>query len=142
LEVFELNRKSNWLRGRAVVVVLHQLLGGTIERKIRDQTKATLDEESVLGYIQRIMETVWPEGALFTGGMPRTQKEKSKTRNEATAMLANLIPELSASVVGRANAKSASRRLSAICNNQRLNTSILYTALDELVEEVFGVQVL
>jgi len=32
LEVFELNRKSNWLRGRAVVVVLHQLLGGTIER--------------------------------------------------------------------------------------------------------------
>jgi sorting nexin-25 len=32
LEVFDLNRKSNWLRGRAVVVVLHQLLGGTIER--------------------------------------------------------------------------------------------------------------
>jgi hypothetical protein len=32
LEVFELNRKSNWLRGRAVVVVLHQLLGGTIEK--------------------------------------------------------------------------------------------------------------
>jgi sorting nexin-25 len=32
LEVFELNRKSNWLRGRAVVVVLHQLLGGTVER--------------------------------------------------------------------------------------------------------------
>lgn len=34
LEVFELNRKRNWLRGRAVVVVLHQLLGGTIERHI------------------------------------------------------------------------------------------------------------
>ncbi|CRK43717.1 hypothetical protein BN1723_019268, partial [Verticillium longisporum] len=33
LEVFELNRGNNWLRGRAVVVVLQQLLGGTIERK-------------------------------------------------------------------------------------------------------------
>jgi hypothetical protein len=32
LEAFELNRGNNWLRGRAVVVVLHQLLGGTIER--------------------------------------------------------------------------------------------------------------
>jgi sorting nexin-25 len=32
LEVFDLNKGSNWLKGRAVVVVLHQLLGGTIER--------------------------------------------------------------------------------------------------------------
>ena len=32
LETFELNRGSSWLRGRAVVVVLHQLLGGTIEK--------------------------------------------------------------------------------------------------------------
>lgn len=34
LETFELNRGSSWLRGRAVVVVLHQLLGGTIEKYI------------------------------------------------------------------------------------------------------------
>lgn len=32
LETFELNKGSSWLRGRAVVVVLHQLLGGTVER--------------------------------------------------------------------------------------------------------------
>ncbi|KAG9575316.1 intermediate filament, regulator of G-protein signaling, partial [Aureobasidium melanogenum] len=33
LEIFELQKGTSWLRGRAVVVVLHQLLGGTIERK-------------------------------------------------------------------------------------------------------------
>ncbi|KAF8534566.1 PXA domain-containing protein [Trichophaea hybrida] len=120
LEVFELNRKSNWLRGRAVVVVLHQLLGGTVERKIRDQTKAMLNEESLLGYIQRLSDAIWPDGVLVKNSIPRTQKEKSKTRTEAMVMLASLIPELSASVVGRANAKLASRRLSAVCNNQRL----------------------
>ncbi|KAA8908447.1 PXA domain-containing protein [Sphaerosporella brunnea] len=146
LEVFELNRKSNWLRGRAVVVVLHQLLGGTIERKIRDQTKALLDEETMLGHIQKLSEALWPNGELMmtssaAASTPRTQKEKSKTRTEATVMLASLVPELSASVVGRANAKSAARRLSAVCNNQRLNTSILYTVLDVLIEEVFGIQV-
>jgi sorting nexin-25 len=115
LEVFELNRKSNWLRGRAVVVVLHQLLGGTIEkfvfilffgstptptanewcfRKIREQTKALLDEEAMLGHIQRLADALWPEGAAFGSGSspPRTQKEKSKTRTEATVMLASLIP--------------------------------------------------
>lgn len=35
-------------------------------------------------------------------------------------ILADWSVELSASVVGRANAKSASRMLSAVCNNQRL----------------------
>jgi sorting nexin-25 len=48
--------------------------------------------------------------------------------------------DLSASVVGRANAKTASRLLFAICNNPRLNTSIFYTILDEIVEEVFGIR--
>lgn len=92
LEVFELNRKSNWLRGRAVVVVLHQLLGGTIERKVRDQTRALLDEESLLGYLKRLGDAIWPEGVLARGSVPRTVKERAKTRNEATLMLASLVP--------------------------------------------------
>jgi len=140
LEVFDLNRKSNWLRGRAVVVVLHQLLGGTIERKIRDQMKVLLDEEPLLSYIQRLSDALWPGGVFELGSVPRGPKEKSKTRTEAGAVLASLVPDLSASVVGRANAKSASRRIFAVCNNQRLNTSILYTLFDELVSEIFGIQ--
>jgi sorting nexin-25 len=32
LSVFELNEKKNWLRRQAVVVILQQVLGGTIER--------------------------------------------------------------------------------------------------------------
>lgn len=32
LELFDLNKGNNWIRGRASVVVLQQLLGGTIER--------------------------------------------------------------------------------------------------------------
>lgn len=41
LETFELNKGSgsNWLRGRAVVVVLHQLLGGTIEKYVSIRRK-------------------------------------------------------------------------------------------------------
>lgn len=32
LAVFELNKENNWLRRQAVVVILQQVLGGTIER--------------------------------------------------------------------------------------------------------------
>lgn len=32
LAVFELNKQNNWLRRQAIVIILQQLLGGTIER--------------------------------------------------------------------------------------------------------------
>ncbi|TGZ84808.1 hypothetical protein EX30DRAFT_313577 [Ascodesmis nigricans] len=145
LEIFELNRKSNWLRGRAVVVVLHQLLGGTIERKVKEYVAGALEENVILQYIRSVKEVIWPGGELRrTDGeegskkQGRTEKEKMKTKKEAAMVMANLIPELSASVVGRANAQSASRRLFAVGNNHRLNTSIVYEILDEIVDAVFG----
>lgn len=123
LEVFELNRGSNanWLRGRAVVVVLHQLLGGTIERKLRDNVRLLVQEDAVLRWVTILSETLWPEGRAFgEGKKPRTKMEKSRTRTEASLMLATLVPDLAGSVVGRVNAQAASRRLFATFNNERL----------------------
>jgi sorting nexin-25 len=120
LEVFELNRGNNWLRGRAVVVVLHQLLGGTIERKVRENVKGLLSEEAVIKYISLVRDSMWPGGQLKRNGKPRTTAEKSKSRTEASLMLATLVPDLAASVVGRVNAQAASRRIFATFNNPRL----------------------
>lgn len=127
LEMFELNRGNNWLRGRAVVVVLHQLLGGTIERKLRDNVKILLQEEAVLKYVTLLREGLWPGGRSMTGAKdgeggkkPRTAAEKAKTRTEASLMLATLVPDLAGNVVGRLNAQAASRRIFATLNNGRL----------------------
>lgn len=120
LEVFELNRGNNWLRGRAVVVVLHQLLGGTIERKVRDNIKQLLQEDSIIKYISLLKDAMWPEGQLKRDRKPRSASEKSKSRTEASLMLATLIPDLAANVVGRVNAQAASRRIFATFNNPRL----------------------
>lgn len=123
LEVFELNRGSNanWLRGRAVVVVLHQLLGGTIERKLRDNVRMLVQEDAVLRYVTILSESLWPGGRSFgEGKKPRSQMEKARTRTEASLMLATLVPDLAGSVVGRVNAQAASRRLFATFNNERL----------------------
>lgn len=123
LEVFELNRGSNanWLRGRAVVVVLHQLLGGTIERKLRDNVRLLVQEEAVLRYVGLLKDSLWPDGKNFgEDKKPRTKIEKSRTRTEASLMLATLVPDLAGSVVGRVNAQAASRRLFATFNNERL----------------------
>ncbi|TKA71725.1 hypothetical protein B0A49_05731 [Cryomyces minteri] len=138
LEVFQLNRGNNWLRGRAVVVVLHQLLGGTIERKLRDSAKALGQEESVVKYINVVKDMMWPGGKMRPPPSPRTDAEKSRSKEEAGLLLATLIPDLASNVVGRVNAQGASRRVFACLNNHRLNTHLAYTLLDEIVQIVFG----
>ncbi|VZI00717.1 unnamed protein product [Fusarium fujikuroi] len=120
LEIFELNKGNNWLRGRAVVVVLQQLLGGTIERKVRDNVKMLVQDENILKYIGLVQDSLWPEGQLQRDRKPRTAAEKKKTRTEASLMLATLVPDLAGSVVGRVNAQTASRRIFATLNNSRL----------------------
>lgn len=119
LELFELNRENNWLRGRAVVVVLHQLLGGTVERKVRENAKAFVQEESIVKYLDLAKNLMWPDGK-FRQPVVRTQAEKNKSRKEAELVLRTLMPELVGTVVGRANAQAASRRITATLNNPRL----------------------
>ena len=137
LETFELNRGNNWLRGRAVIVVLHQLLGGTIERKIREIVTSFVQEDSLIRYIDMIKETMWPGGGKIRDSKPRTAAEKKKSRSEAALLLATLIPDLAGNVVGRANGQAAARRISATMNNARLNQHLIFTILDEIVGVLF-----
>lgn len=137
LEAFELNKGNNWLRGRAVVVVLHQLLGGTIERKVREGARSFVQDESLLRYIHLARDTMWPGGVLRQNTV-RTASQRLKSRTEASVVLATLVPDLAGNVVGRANAQGAARRIFAMLNNQRLNTHLVFTILDELVLVLFG----
>jgi sorting nexin-25 len=120
LETFELNRENNWLRGRAVVVVLHALLGGTIERKVREGFASALEERNVAGYIDSLKDSMWPGGRMKTASVERTAAMKSQSRKDAGAVLETLIPELASSVVGRGNAVTAGKKLEGMINNGRL----------------------
>ena len=137
LEAFELNRSENWLRGRAVVIVLHQLLGGTVERKVRETASVVLAEESILKYISTLKSMMWPNGLLQRDRKQRTEVERRASRREASVVLAALIPELAGNVVGRANAQAASRRIFATVNNSRLNAHLVFRLLDEAVATFF-----
>lgn len=137
LESFDLQRGNNWLRGRAVVVVLHQLLGGTVERKVREMSRSMFAEPSVLKYIDMLKDAVWPDGQMRKEAVVRTESQKTHTRAEASVMLATLIPDLAGNVVGKANAQAASRRIFATVNNQRLDTHVAFTILDEVIDVLF-----
>ncbi|KAH8731103.1 intermediate filament protein-like protein [Phaeosphaeriaceae sp. PMI808] len=136
LETFELNRENNWLRGRAVIVVLHQLLGGTIERKVRESFDNLLSENSITSYIDTLKDSIWPNGRLKPG-VERTPQDRAKSRKEAATVLNTLVPELASSVVGRQNAQIAARKLEGTLNNARLNTHLTFTLLDEMIHVLF-----
>ncbi|RMZ85728.1 hypothetical protein DV737_g531, partial [Chaetothyriales sp. CBS 132003] len=139
LEIFELNRGNNWLRGRAVVVVLHQLLGGTIERKVRELVKAFMQEDSLLRYIDNMKDAIWPGGGVRRQLVPRTAAAKTRTKKEAGIVLATLLPDLAANVVGRSNSKAAARKITAAMNNTRLNQHLAFTMLDEIIGVLFDI---
>jgi sorting nexin-25 len=97
LETFELNRENNWLRGRAVVVVLHQLLGGTIERKVRDSFNSVMSEDNIAKYIDTLKDSMWPNGRMKQS-VERTPQDRSKSRKEAGVVLSTLVPECGGAV--------------------------------------------
>ncbi|KAF5368400.1 hypothetical protein D9758_002198 [Tetrapyrgos nigripes] len=137
LAIFELDEKNNWLRRQAVVIILQQVLGGTIERKIRESVKSLLDDSHVLNYIKAFRDGLWPGGKLKSPGIPRTAEEQAKTRDDANRKLSALFPDLAANVIGRSNARRGARRIFAVLQNRRLNQHIAYTVVDEVFSALF-----
>ena len=124
LELFDLDKGNNWLRGRAIVLVLHQLLGGTVERKVRETVRILLAEEQLIRYLETVEGTLWPGESGQQGNRKayesRTAAERARSRQEAGVIFSALLPEIVGSVVGRANAQAASQKFLAVLNNGRL----------------------
>ncbi|TFY81519.1 hypothetical protein EWM64_g2490 [Hericium alpestre] len=137
LAVFELNKKNNWLRRQAIVIILQQVLGSTVERKIRETLTMFLDESHTMGFITMLRDSFWPGGQLRTTSTPRSPEEKLHTRDEANRKLSALVPDLAANMIGRSNARRGARRIFAVLQNRRLNQHIIYTVVDEVFAALF-----
>ena len=139
LTLFQLNSGNAWLRGRAIVVVLQQILGGTVERRVRESLRSLVLAPSALSkHLDSLWEAVWPGGVLREAPKSRPKKERESSRAEARIVLMALFEETAGGIVGRNAAKEAGKRMSRVINNERLNAHVAFTILDEVVEAVFG----
>lgn len=137
LAVFELNKKNNWLRRQAIVIILQQVLGGTIERRVRENVKELLRETRIMSFVNLFRDALWPGGKLKPPGVPRSAEEKIRTRDEANRKLSSLVPDLAANMIGRSNARRGARRIFAVLQNRRLNQHIAYVIIDEVFAALF-----
>ncbi|GAA5809018.1 hypothetical protein MFLAVUS_002420 [Mucor flavus] len=137
IEMFELKDKTNWLRRQAVVIILQQILEGTIERKLREMLKYLSSSSMIVFYFNKIMDSLWPNGGPLTFKEGRKAEEKAHTREEANRKLSTWLPDLLGNMVGRQNARKGARRLFTVLQNKRLNQDLVYNLLDEIVYALF-----
>lgn len=49
-------------------------------RQLRDVVSSLFTDQAVLGYVQSLVKTWWPDGTLLPGQAPRTNEEKRRTK--------------------------------------------------------------
>ena len=89
IELFDLHHGNNWPR-KALIDAVQRLLGGRIERIVREQAGKYLVESYIVTIMQKVQDAIWPSGVLKREGVPRTAKEKTKTKREAGFKLATI----------------------------------------------------
>ncbi|KNE93664.1 hypothetical protein PSTG_12947 [Puccinia striiformis f. sp. tritici PST-78] len=164
IEIFELNDHHQWLRKQGIVIILQQILGGTIERKFRELISDFLDDEHLSQLVGSIESALWfPDeeedssrvgkdkqketaidnkevnqaGQLRPKPKPRSIEERLMTCDGAYRKLSAIIPDYAASILGRSNARLATRRSFSMFQNRRLNKHLIYTILDEIIKTLF-----
>ncbi|KAH7053658.1 PXA domain-containing protein [Linnemannia elongata] len=138
IELFELKEKNNWLRRQAVVIILQTVLGGTIERKLRDTIKAYIEENMLTFYVTKLRDSLWPPASITPSSSPvRTAEQKATTKDQANRKLSAFLPELLGNMVGQQNARRGARRVFAAFQNRRLNQQLVYTTLDEVIAAIW-----
>lgn len=137
IALFSLNKPNSWLRGRAIIVVLQQIFGSTIEKHIKDLINGLTSEERILDTINMLRDIIWPQGKFMESGVPRTNKEKSKSKQEAKILLETLMIDTCSKIVGQPSAKSASNKVFSMLQNEILNRNLTYEILDKVLETLF-----
>ncbi|CAO3703540.1 unnamed protein product [Rhizopus stolonifer] len=134
IEMFELKDKTNWLRRQAIVILIQQILEGTIERKLKEIVSYLSSSPMIVFYVNKITRSLWPEGQLVFKE-PRKLEEKQQTKEEANRNLSRWLPDLLGNMVGRQNARKGARRLFTVLQNKRLNQDLVYGIVDEFISQ-------
>lgn len=138
VELFDLKEnKNNWLRRQAIVVIIQQFLGNTIERKVRESFRSSHSPTSIETLLSSIQEILFPDGQRRPPSDARTDAEKHETKMRASKKIGMLMPDVIANMIGRGNARRAARRVFSALQDTRLNQQLVLCILDDIFDVLF-----
>lgn len=91
IEMFDL-KENNWLRRQAIVVILQQFLGSTVERRVRETFRQATSMDALERHLTSLQDSMWPGGVRRPSSTPRSEAEKAETKIAASRKLGLLIP--------------------------------------------------
>lgn len=138
------SRNDYWLRGGAIILVLQQLFGSTIDKYIQDNILKLKSEPKLYDFLFQTKIHLWGPGGFFEMRQKskleplviRSELEKRRTYSDSKLLFQALIIELSGKVVGLRHSKEASAKIHDILQNPYLNTSLLLEIMDLILNEV------
>ncbi|AJS67454.1 Mdm1p [Saccharomyces cerevisiae YJM1527] len=143
ISLFALNKaNAGWLRGRAIITVLQQLLGSTIEKYIKVSIQKLRSEDQVFEAIVTFKNMLWGDNGLFerkrneTAEATRSEGERLRTEQLALTSLQRLFADTCGRVVGLRDSHEAAGRVHAMLQNPYLNASLLLEALDAILLDI------
>ncbi|QLL34700.1 hypothetical protein HG536_0H00750 [Torulaspora globosa] len=139
ISVFLLNKaNTGWLRGRAIVTILQQLMGSAIEKYIVDTMARLTSESQISGFLTLLKDKLRENGVRRNerSKPERLPAEIERTRARSKIMFKCLFTEVCGKVVGLKNAQEAAALLHEMAQNSYLTTSLLLEILDTLYEEL------
>lgn len=139
ISIFLLNKtNTGWLRGRAIVTILQQLMGSAIDKYITDTMAKLTSESQICGFLTLLKHKLQENNLRRNEGSKpeRLPAEIERTRARSKLMLKCLFTEVCGKVVGLKNAQEAAVLLHDMAQNSYLTTSLLLEILDVLHEEL------
>lgn len=135
--VFKLKNSKNWIRGRALIVILQQIFGTTIENKIHDQIHQLVQEEKILDVLETLKNTIFPNGKFKDPPIIRSNYEKANSREEASGLLSIFMKDTFTTIFGMSNTRYAYGLLFNVLQNDFLVKHLMFEILDQVFNEIF-----
>ena len=123
VELFDL--QDSTFRKHAVTLVINQVFGGMIDKKMTESIQQLLNEEMLLFYLETLKEK------LFSNVQHPIPIENTKIKLEL------LFPEIFGGFLGRNNAFKAADKVFDSFQNKLLNMHLITSCAIELVKEMF-----
>ncbi|KAJ2746853.1 tRNA (guanine-N(7)-)-methyltransferase (tRNA(m7G46)-methyltransferase) [Coemansia sp. BCRC 34301] len=144
VEVFGLKSRRNWLRRQAISILLRHIVGGAVERRIRDAAAALLADSQLAGLAAGLRTSLWPPGPGAAGGWQRfcgfarrSAEQADDSRRRARSHVLWYVPRMLAGMVGRKNARDGAALLVDAVQLRRPNLSLVLSVFDAVVGAMF-----
>lgn len=138
ISVFRLNTPKSWLRGRALLVILHQVFGNTLEKKVYEVMDFYLKtEENVLDLLIWGKNMIFPMGKFMESPEPRNSYQRSTTKQEAKVLFEIFMQETCSKIFGLANTTYACNNVFEMLQNDLLNKHLIFQIFDEIIRQLF-----